>query len=80
MASMGNLLHLAIAALEIDVWVEWVNSEANIADIPSRPSQQREALYAARPVFRQQRMIFPSQADCLHPSDPFLRLRQQHTQ
>lgn len=76
MAEMGNLFHLAIAALEIDCWIEWVNSEANIADLPSRPQHQRAQLYAARPVFQQQRMIFPTPADCMTPSDFFLRLRQ----
>jgi len=29
--------HLFVAALDIDLWVEWVNTDANIADPPSRP-------------------------------------------
>ena len=80
MAEMGNLFHLAIAALGIDCWIEWVNSDANIADLPSRPERQRGQLYAARPVFKQQRMQFPTSTDCLNPSDFFLCLRQLHTQ
>ena len=80
MAEMGNLFHLAIAALGIDCWIEWVNSDANIADLPSRPEHQRGQLYAARPVFRQQRMQFPTPTDCLNPSDFFLSLKQSHTQ
>jgi hypothetical protein len=38
MAEMGNLFHRAImiAVLGIDCWIEWVNSDANIADLPSR--------------------------------------------
>jgi len=29
--------HLFVAALDLDLWVEWVNTDANIADPPSRP-------------------------------------------
>ena len=38
MAEMGNLFHRAImiAVFVIDCWIEWVNSDANIADLPSR--------------------------------------------
>ena len=79
MAEMGNLFHLAIAALEIDCWVEWVNSDANIADIPSRPIHQRGQLYAARPVFKQIRMVFPTPDDCLNPSAFFQALRMPST-
>ena len=69
MAEMGNLLHLTIAALQIDCWVEWVNSDANIADLPFRlgPQHQRGQLYAARPVFKQQRMIFLTPNDSSAP-------------
>jgi hypothetical protein len=77
MAAMGNLFHLAIAARGIDCWVEWVNSEANLADLPSRPAHQREQLYAARPVFLQRRMIFPSPADFDNPSSLFLTLKDE---
>jgi hypothetical protein len=41
MAAMGNLFHLAISALGIDCWVEWVNTKANLADLPSRPAWHR---------------------------------------
>ena len=80
MAEMGNLFHLAIAALEIDCWIEWVNSDANLADLPSRPAHQREQLYAARPVFLQTQMVFPKPSDCLNPHELFLRLRTPRTQ
>ena len=36
MQTAGTLFQLARAALQLDLWAEWVNSEANIADIPSR--------------------------------------------
>ena len=77
MAAMGNLFHLIAAALWIDCWVEWVNSEANLADLPSRPAHQQEQLYAARPVFQRRRMIFPSPSDYNNPSELFLRLKSE---
>ena len=75
----GTGAGLAIAALEIDCWVEWVNSDANIADIPSRPIHQRGQLYTARPVFKQIRMVFPTIDDCLNPSAFFQALRMPST-
>ena len=38
-----NTLHLALATLRCNLWVEWVPSDANCADVPSRP-QGPEAL------------------------------------
>jgi len=32
MARVKALLHLFVAALDIDLWVEWVNTDAIIAD------------------------------------------------
>ena len=69
--------YLAIAALQIDCWVEWVNSEANLADWPSRPARERSRLYEARPVFKQVAMLFPSQADITNPVNIFKRLRDE---
>ena len=74
MAKIGNLFHLALAALEADCWVEWVKSEANIADLPSRPIHQRGPLYAARPVFKQERMLFPTQEELDNPHLLFNRI------
>ena len=37
MASLSNALHLALAALRCSAFFEWVPSEANCADLPSRP-------------------------------------------
>ena len=37
MAALSNTLHLALASVQCNVWVEWVPSDANCADIPSRP-------------------------------------------
>ena len=40
MAHVSAQFHLFVAALDIDLWVEWVNTDAitdaNIADMPSR--------------------------------------------
>jgi hypothetical protein len=77
MASVGNLLHLTIAALGFDCWVEWVNTKANLADLPSRPACQREQLYAARPVLKQRAMVFPSLFDYTNPSSLFFRLKSE---
>ena len=38
MAAMANALHLEFARLQCRPWFEWVPSEANPADIPSRVS------------------------------------------
>jgi len=38
---------------------------------------QREQLYAARPVFRQRQIIFPSMSDCKNPSFLFIRLKTE---
>ena len=37
LAAMSNLLHLALAQLDCVCWFEFVNSAANIADLPTRP-------------------------------------------
>ena len=37
MPRVSALFHLFVAALDLDLWVEWVNTDANIADPPSRP-------------------------------------------
>lgn len=67
MARLSTLFHLAAAALSIDCWVEWVNTDANLADLPSRPLAHRTELYNARPAFKQLQMIFPSPAEHADP-------------
>ena len=37
MASLSNALHLTLAGLRCSAFFEWVPSEANCADLPSRP-------------------------------------------
>ena len=77
MAKISALFHLALAALDIDCWIEWVNSDANIADWPSRPQRQRAPFYAIRPVFKQTAMVFPTEEDMTKPIDFFNRLRDE---
>ena len=36
MSDASNIFHLTRAALQTDMWTEWVASDANISDIPSR--------------------------------------------
>ena len=48
MAALSNTLHLALASLRCSLWVEWVPSDANCADVPSRPhGPDTDAFYAA---------------------------------
>ena len=35
-AAIANVFHLLVAYLSIDIWFEWVPSDANICDLPSR--------------------------------------------
>ena len=37
MARVSALFHLFAEALDIDLWEEWVNTDTNIVDLPSRP-------------------------------------------
>ena len=75
----ANLFHLTAAALGIDCWIEWVNSEANLVDLPSRPAHRREQHYADRPVFLQRRMLFPAPSDYNNPSELFFRLKSEES-
>ena len=42
LAQLSNEIHLLFANLQISVWFEWVPTECNIADIPSRPQGSEE--------------------------------------
>ena len=46
LAAMSNLLHLALAQINCISWFEFVNSAANVADLPTRPQDaDADALY-----------------------------------
>ena len=42
LAQLSNEIHLLFANLQISAWFEWVPTECNIADIPSRPQGPEE--------------------------------------
>jgi len=52
---VSALFHLFVAALDIDLRMEWINTDANITDLPSRPFSGRGELFffdkAPRPIF-----------------------------
>ena len=39
-----NALHLALAALQMQTWFEWVPSKENVADVPSREDSDLELI------------------------------------
>ena len=43
MAAASNALHVCDAALRVDAWFEWVPSDANISDLPSRDPSKWDA-------------------------------------
>jgi len=57
MARVSALFHLFIAALNIDLWVEWVNTNANNTDLPSRPLSGRSELSQMIPSLVDRPMI-----------------------
>ena len=73
MARLNSFFHLAIAALDIDLWVEWVPSKANPADWPSRPAHDKTPLGALH--LKERPMIFPSPAEYAEPAALYQRLR-----
>jgi len=62
LAQLSNEIHLRFAALQISAWFEWVPTECNIADIPSRPQGPEEYDFYARESFERWpgEMVFPS--------------------
>ena len=79
MAKMSNLYWLYAASLQCDIYLDWVPSDANISDIPSRPRATWDA--ATRQVWgrfcegqpRPRAMRFPG----AEWGDARLLLRQQ---
>ena len=61
LAAMSNLLHLALAQLQCTSWFEFVNSAANIADLPTRPQDADAAiLYAQLGLTQDQSLRLPT--------------------
>ena len=45
MGALSNALHLALASLRCNAWFEWVPTDENCADIPSRPQGPAEQAF-----------------------------------
>jgi hypothetical protein len=68
LAALSNVMHLTLAALHCDVWWEWLRSEHNPADLPSRPSADNfEALERAGFIWANCPLVLPSANDILCP-------------
>ena len=76
MARVSALFHLFVAALDIDLWVEWVNTDANIADLPSRPLSGRGELSKITPLLADCPMIFISKTEFDDPALFFKKWRE----
>jgi len=75
MARISALFHLFVAALDIDLWVEWVNTDANIADLPSRPAKGRGDLSKITPPLIERPMNFICQKEYDDPALFFKKWR-----
>jgi hypothetical protein len=72
MAAISNLLHLALAQLQCTSWFEFVNSAANIADLPTRPHNAvADDLYAQPKLLKGGVLRLPTPQELKHP-----RMRQ----
>ena len=71
MARVSALFHLFVADHDIDLWVEWVNTDTIIADLPSRPLTGRGELSKITPPLVDRSTIFISEADS-SSNDPAL--------
>jgi hypothetical protein len=49
---LSNEMHLLFANLQISAWFEWVPTECNIADIPSRTQGSEEYEFFDRKVVK----------------------------
>jgi len=68
MARVSALFHLFVAALNIDLCVEWVNTDANNTDLPSRPLSGCGELSKIIPPLVDRPMIFISQEEFNDPA------------
>jgi len=76
MARVSALFRLFVAALDKDLWVEWVNTDINIADLPSRPRTGRGELSKIPPPLVERPMTFISEADFNNPALFFKKWRE----
>jgi len=72
MAALANMMHLQLAALDCDVFWDWVPSGANPADPISRPTPDAlAALHAAGVVHDRRELRFPAMHLFLDPASFF---------
>jgi len=76
MTRVSTLFLLFVAALDIDLWVKWVNTDTNIADLPSRPLTGRGELSKIKPPLVKRPMIFISEAEFNDPALFFKKWRE----
>ena len=73
MTRVSALFHPFVAALDMDLWVEWVNTDTNIADLSSRPLTGCGELSKINPPLVERPMIFISEAEFNDPALFFLQ-------
>mmetsp|Transcript_41179 Transcript_41179/g.80510 ORF Transcript_41179/g.80510 Transcript_41179/m.80510 type:complete len:82 (-) Transcript_41179:489-734(-) len=75
MADLVNLFHFASVEANTDMWLEFVPSKANPADIPSRPGHPESTALLAL-GFLQVPLVFPTEAEWDSPELLLSRLRR----
>jgi len=73
---VSALFHLFVAALNIDLWVEWVNTEANNIHLPSRLLSGRGELSKIIPSLVDGPVIFVSEEEFNDPALFFKKWRE----
>ena len=59
-ARLVNMFHFSVARLGLSsLWIDFVNSESNPADIPSRAHEMRDAEAQLAPFGRRVEMVVP---------------------
>jgi len=80
MARVSALFHLFVAALNIDLCVEWVNTDANNTDLPSRPLSGRGELSEIIPPLVEHPMIFICEENSTTPHSSSKSGRNRHVE
>ena len=76
MARVSAPFHLFVTALNIDLWVELVNTDANNTDLISRPLSGRGELSKIIPPLVERPMIFISKEEFNDPALFFKKWRE----
>jgi len=76
MPRVSALFHLFVGALNIYLWVEWVNMDANNTNLPSSPLSGRGELSKIIPPLVDRPMIFISEEEFNDPALFFNKCRE----